>query len=70
MSDLSGFSGHEVIAVLIKMGFSHSRTKGFHAVMRRGGAVCVVPLHNELAPGTLKSVLRQAGITKEEFLAY
>jgi len=45
MSDLSGFSGHEVIAVLIKMGFSHSRTKGSHAVMRRGGAVCVVPLH-------------------------
>ena len=55
--------------ILKKLGFSHIRTKGSHAVLRRLGDVCVVPLHNELTPGTLRSVFRQAGITKDEFLS-
>jgi predicted RNA binding protein YcfA (HicA-like mRNA interferase family) len=34
-----------------------------------GGEVgCVVPLHQELAIGTLRGILRQAGITPEEFM--
>ena len=51
------------------MGFDVKRTQGSHTVLRRGHAVCVVPLHNELACGTLRNVLRQAGISAEEFLA-
>jgi len=69
MPELSGFSGKEVITILLKMGFAAKRTRGSHTVLRRGNAVCVVPLHNELAPGTLRSVLRQAGLSSEEFLA-
>jgi predicted RNA binding protein YcfA (HicA-like mRNA interferase family) len=69
MSELGGFSGEKVVAVLQRMGFSHIRTKGSHAVLRRASDVCVVPLHGELAPGTLKSVLRQAGLSKDEFLS-
>ena len=68
MPELRGFSGQTVIAVLQRMGFVWRRTKGSHAVLRRDGAVCVVPLHNELAAGTLRGVLRQAGISPEEFL--
>lgn len=68
MPELRGFSGHRVIGILQKMGFSLCRTKGSHVVLRRGGAVCVVPLHDELAVGTLRSILRQAEITQEEFL--
>ena len=34
-----------------------------------GEAGCVVPLHGELAIGTLRSILRQAGVTPEEFIA-
>ena len=34
-----------------------------HAVLRNGSRVCVVPLHEELAVGTLRGILRQAGIT-------
>ncbi len=37
--------------------------------MRRENAVCVVPLHKELAAGTLRSVLRQARVSPEEFLS-
>jgi len=36
--------------------------------MRRGDKGCVVPQHKELAIGTLRSAIRQAGITVEEFV--
>ena len=68
MPELRGFSGQTVIAILQRMGFVWCRTKGSHTVLRRDGAVCVVPLHGELAVGTLRVVLRQAGISPEEFL--
>jgi predicted RNA binding protein YcfA (HicA-like mRNA interferase family) len=69
MPELNGFSGKRAVAVLEKMGFKHVRTKGSHAVMRNNSRSCVVPLHSELAAGTLKSVLRQAGVTPEDFMA-
>ena len=68
MPELSGWSGREVIAVLQRMGFIWVRTKGSHAVLRSGNTVCIVPLHDELAVGTLRGVLRQAGISPAEFL--
>jgi predicted RNA binding protein YcfA (HicA-like mRNA interferase family) len=69
MSELSGFSGRQTILLLEKMGFLHIRTKGSHAVLRRLTDVCVVPMHDELTPGTLRNVLRQAGVTPKDFLA-
>ncbi len=68
MPELGGWSGREVIAVLQRMGFVWTRTKGSHAVLRFGEKVCVVPLHDELAIGTLRGILRQAGISPSEFL--
>ena len=68
MPELNGWSGREVITVLKKMGFAWTRTKGSHAVLRKGVSVCVVPLHDELAVGTLRGILRQAGISPAEFL--
>ena len=70
MPELRGFSGASVIKILQRMGFSWIRTKGSHAVLRNGARVCVVPLHNELAIGTLRGVLRQAEISDEEFLEH
>ena len=68
MSELGGFSGQDVISALLRMGFTWLRTKGSHAVLRHGEKVCVVPLHRELAVGTLRSILRQADIVPEDFL--
>lgn len=68
MPELQGFSGREVIRVLVRMGFVVRRTKGSHTTLRRGSAACVVPLHSDLAIGTLCNVLRQAGVSPEEFL--
>ncbi len=37
--------------------------------MRRGSGVRVVPMHREVDQGTLRGVLRQAGVSEEDFVA-
>jgi predicted RNA binding protein YcfA (HicA-like mRNA interferase family) len=61
-----------VIKILSKFGFrvvrqrgSHIVLKGFYKEMER---TVVVPKHREIAVGTLRGILFQAGITVEEFL--
>jgi predicted RNA binding protein YcfA (HicA-like mRNA interferase family) len=61
-------SGAEVIRTLEKLGFIVARQKGSHVVLRRGSSGCVVPNHREIKVGTLSGVLKQAGVSKEEFL--
>jgi predicted RNA binding protein YcfA (HicA-like mRNA interferase family) len=38
-------------------------------VLRRGSAGCVVPNHRELKIGTLSGILKQAGVSADEFIA-
>ncbi len=64
-----GVSGRAAIRALERLGFVRLRQKGSHVVLRRGARGCVVPLHSELAAGTLRGVLRQAGVTLDEFEA-
>ena len=72
MPKLPRVSGAEVIRALAKLGFVQARQRGSHVVLKRmdaGGARgCVVPLHPELATGTLRGVLKQAGVSVEEFV--
>lgn len=37
--------------------------------MKRDAAGCVVPMHTEVKVGTLAGLLRQAGVTHDEFTA-
>jgi predicted RNA binding protein YcfA (HicA-like mRNA interferase family) len=46
-----------------------ARQKGSHIVMKRGSDGCVVPNHPEIKTGTLAGVLRQAGVSADEFIA-
>lgn len=66
------FSGDDVINKLSKLGFSRVRQRGSHVVLKKhtdnGDIGCVVPLHKEIAKGTLHSILKQAKITWEEFI--
>jgi predicted RNA binding protein YcfA (HicA-like mRNA interferase family) len=50
------------------LGFAEVRQRGSHIVMRREDAGCVVPQHKELKTGTLAGVLRQAGVSVDEFI--
>ena len=70
MPKLPRISGAEVIRALGRMGFLELRQKGSHVVMKKESSGCVVPLHKELAVGTLASILRQAHVSAEEFLAH
>ena len=68
MPKLPVLSGREVIRAFERIGFSQSRQRGSHVTLRRENKVCVVPLHKEIAIGTLTGILRQAGVTQDEFL--
>lgn len=69
MPELPRISGREAIKAFESMGFAVARQRGSHVVLRRGDVGCVIPLHKSLAVGTLRSAIRQAQITPEEFVA-
>ena len=62
-------SGAKAAKALERLGFERRRQRGSHLIMRRGRSVCVVPMHRAIDPGTLRGVLRQAGVSLEEFQA-
>lgn len=66
MGKLPVLSGKELIKILKKLRFVEVRQKGSHVSLRKGEYKTVVPLHNELAKGTLLAVLRQCGLTKDD----
>ena len=65
-------SGQEAIRTLERLGFEEVRQRGSHVVLKKqtpeGALGCVVPLHRELAIGTLRGILKQAGVTSDEFM--
>ncbi|MBS3100127.1 type II toxin-antitoxin system HicA family toxin [Candidatus Pacearchaeota archaeon] len=72
MQKLPRLSGKEVIKIISKIGFKAIRQKGSHVFMIREidnkKIMTFVPLHNEIDRGTLLEIIRQIGITKEEFM--
>jgi len=72
MPKLPVVSGKDVIKALSKIGFEHVRTKGSHAIMNKqtekGKITIPVPLHSELAKGTLKSIMNEAELSVEDLL--
>jgi predicted RNA binding protein YcfA (HicA-like mRNA interferase family) len=72
MPRLRRVSGRETIRALERLGFEQVRQRGGHVVLRKqtpeGAVGCVVPLHRELAIGTLRGILRQARATPDEFM--
>lgn len=69
MPKLRRVSGMEAVRALKHLGFDQVRQKGSHVILRRGDQGCVVPLHDDLAIGTLRGILRQADVTPDEFNA-
>jgi len=73
MPRLPRVSGAEAIRALERLGFAQVRQRGSHVILKRVGpdrvSGCVVPLHSELAIGTLRGILKQAGVRAEEFIA-
>jgi len=58
----------EIISVLAKRGFEFQTQRGSHAKYYDGRHTVVIPIHREVARGTLKNILAQAGIDLDDFL--
>lgn len=72
MSTLPRISGREAVAVFRRLGYEVDRQKGSHIILRHSAPPfrrLTVPDHREIAKGTLRALIREAGITVEEFVA-
>jgi predicted RNA binding protein YcfA (HicA-like mRNA interferase family) len=59
------------VKALQKTGFQIRRQRGSHIIMQRGEPyrMVSVPNHKTLKPGMLRGIIRDAGLTVEEFVA-
>jgi predicted RNA binding protein YcfA (HicA-like mRNA interferase family) len=71
MPKLPVVSGAETVRALERAGWTRNRQAGSHVILIKAGEVASlsVPQHRELAPGTLRALIRNAGMTVEEFIA-
>ena len=72
MSKLPRISGRECVKALGKRGFYFKRQEGSHIILRRDNpfAQVVIPDHKELDRGTLRAIIRQAGLSVDEFVKF
>ncbi len=70
MPKLPRLSGAQLVRALKRLGFATIRQRGSHLLLKKsteeGEIGCVVPMHRELATGTLHGILHQAKVTPEE----
>lgn len=64
-------SGQETVKIFEKFGWSVARRRGSHIIMTKLGeiATLAVPNHREVARGTLRSLIRSANLTLEQFVS-
>jgi predicted RNA binding protein YcfA (HicA-like mRNA interferase family) len=70
VSVLPRVSGLEVVKALAKAGYERDRQRGSHIILRQVSYPhrrIVVPNHKEVAKGTLRAIIREAGLTVDEF---
>ena len=71
MTRLPVVSGREAVRAFVKIGYREDRQTSSHIILRRQDPPhrrLTVPDHKELARGTLRSLIREAGLTVEEFV--
>lgn len=70
MSGLPRISGRDCIKALGKAGFRVVRQQGSHVIVRHEDPFIqlVVPDHKELDRGTLRAIIRQSGLSLEDFV--
>ncbi len=70
MSKLPVVSGRDAVKALGKLGYQIDHQTGSHIILRQDVPPhrrLTVPAHSELAKGTLRAIIREAGMTVEEF---
>jgi len=73
MPRLPVVSGAGAVKAMRRLGFFVAPQRGSHVVLKKatadGERGCVIPMHREVAVGALRSALKLAGISPEEFVA-
>ena len=71
MPKLPVLSYLEVLKALNKIGYNIDHQTGSHIILRQDNEPhrrLTIPKHKEISKGTINSIIRQAGLTKDEFL--
>ena len=70
MPSLPILSSKEVVAVFEKFGWQFIRQSGSHMILVKDGEIATlsIPNHREVAKGTLRTLIRTAGLTINEFV--
>ena len=71
MPALPVVSGQRAVRAFEKAGWVKDRQRGSHVILIKPGhaASLSVPQHRELAPGTLRALIRAAGMSVDEFVS-
>jgi predicted RNA binding protein YcfA (HicA-like mRNA interferase family) len=71
MARLPVVSGEEAVRAFRKAGWIVDRQRGSHIILIKAGhpASLSIPQHRELAPGTLRALIRDSQLTVEELVA-
>jgi len=70
MPKLPVISGRELVKLLRKVGYEVDHQTGSHIILRHKEPPhrrLTIPDHKEIAKGTLRAIIKQAGLTREEF---
>jgi predicted RNA binding protein YcfA (HicA-like mRNA interferase family) len=71
MTKLPVVSGKDLVKALAKIGYLSDHQTGSHIILRHHAPPhrrLTIPNHKEIAKGTLKNIIREAGLTIEELL--
>ena len=70
MTKLPVVSGRDAVRVFEKLGYAFDRQRGSHMILRQATPPhrrLTIPDHKELGKGTLRTLIREAGLNVEEF---
>lgn len=73
MSRLPVLSAKDLIKVLARLGYEIDHQTGSHIILRNTHYPfrrLTIPNHNEIAKGTLHAIIRQAGLSLDEFISF
>ena len=70
VSQVPVLSGRDAVRVFVKFGWTVARQKASHIILTKPGEIVTlsVPDHREVARGTLRSLIRNANLTVQEFV--
>ena len=72
MPKLPIISGKDLVKAFAKIGYEVDHQTGSHIILRHNippHRRLTIPNHKEIAKGTLRAIIRQAGLSREEFFS-